>query len=81
MPASLAVPRGAAGRVDMVQTCACLGGVAWRNRNHACVDPQLGRPEGHRPAEIVNVCGSPAWQALRAWSGSDSMGLRGQNLG
>jgi hypothetical protein len=32
-----------------------------------------GRPEGHGPsgAEIVNACGSPAWQALVAWRSRD----------
>jgi hypothetical protein len=33
----------------------------------------LCRPEGHGPGgvEIVNVCGSPAWQALGVQSGRD----------
>jgi hypothetical protein len=65
-----------------VEACADLGGVAWWSRDCACVDHQLGRPwgrglaeqrlcrpvqaGGHGLAEIRNVCGSPAWQALSA---------------
>jgi hypothetical protein len=58
------------------------GGTAQQSRDPACVDRQLGRSWGRglaewrlcRPvqalgpglAEIVNVCGSLAWQVLRA---------------
>jgi hypothetical protein len=40
-------------------------------------------PEGHWPNEfeIMNVCGSLAWQALGAWSFRDCAGLRGGSLG
>jgi hypothetical protein len=40
-----------------------------------------GRPEGHSPAEIVNECGSLAWQALGARSSGDHGSLRGGSLG
>jgi hypothetical protein len=41
----------------------------------------LCRPEGHGPVETVNVCGSPAWQALEAQSDGDCVCLRGWSLG
>jgi hypothetical protein len=41
----------------------------------------LYRPWGCGPVEIVNVCGSPAWQAFGAQSGRDHVGLRGGSLG
>jgi hypothetical protein len=41
----------------------------------------LCRPEGCSPVEIVNACGSLAWQALRAQSGGDCAGLRSGSLG
>jgi hypothetical protein len=31
--------------------------------------------------EIMNICGSWAWQALGARSGRDNVGLRGGSLG
>jgi hypothetical protein len=56
---------------------AGLRGTGQQCRDHA----GLCRPEGHDPAEIVNVCGSLVWQALRAWSRRDRVGLRGGSLG
>jgi hypothetical protein len=60
-----------------ITSLAALGGRAWWSRDHA----DLCRPEGQGPAEIVNVCSSPAWQTLEAWSGGDHAGLRGRSLG
>jgi hypothetical protein len=40
-----------------------LGCVVQQNGDHACVYLRRGRPWGHGPAEIVNVCGSPALRA------------------
>jgi hypothetical protein len=65
-----------------------MGPVEWKS----CVpvDHWPGRPEGCSPAEIMNVCGSPAWQALwvLAWQSRDHAclwipglaGLRGAGL-
>jgi hypothetical protein len=41
----------------------------------------LCRPKGWGQAEIVNVCGSPPWQALVARSGGDCVGMKGGSLG
>jgi hypothetical protein len=46
--------------------CAGLEGTAQQNGDSACVDRWHSRPWAHGPAEIVNVCGSQGWLALRA---------------
>jgi hypothetical protein len=45
------------------------------------MDPQHGRLRGMGLVEIVNACGSPAWQPLGVRSSGDRAGLRGGNLG
>jgi hypothetical protein len=79
--AGLCRPEGAA---QWNADCACLDpglsglrGAGWQSGNRA----GLCRPEGHGLAEIVNVCGSSAWQALRAQSNGYSASLRSESLG
>jgi hypothetical protein len=76
---------------------ACLKGASCGVEIMVCVDHRPGspwgpawcspdcaglcRPEGHIAAEIMNACGSLAWQALGGQSGGDRVCLIGGSLG
>jgi hypothetical protein len=73
----LAGLKGTGRRVEIIEVCASLRGMAWLSGDCA----GQSRPEGHNPAKIINVCGSPVWLALRALSSGDHAGLRVGSLG
>jgi hypothetical protein len=73
----------------LAQLSAGLRGAGQLSRDHVCLwIPSLAglrgaglcRPEVCGPLEIMNVCGSPAWEALRVRSGGYRVGLKGGSL-
>jgi hypothetical protein len=60
-----------------ITSLASLKGRAWWSGDRA----GLCKSEGCGLVEIMNFCGSPAWQVLGAQTVGDHAGLRGGNLG